>query len=105
MSREPGHDGCLESMGRTITMQAFIFAAIAGAEKHSLSTPHKILSQSVEREIMAMGTGSWCVLEELVKDNYTRFDTRSYHRCRETRLRRSASNNWQNSTSCFYLVE
>ena len=44
----------------------------------------KILTKSVEREMKVKGTGSRCLLEECVNDNYyTRFHPHDYHCCRE----------------------
>ena len=46
------------------------------------TVPH---TQSMEREMWVKGTGSWCVLEEYVRDNYyKRVHNPSYHRYRET---------------------
>ena len=43
------------------------------------------MTKSLEREIYLKGTGSKCVREEYVEDiYYAMFDTRSYHRFRET---------------------
>ena len=62
-------------------MQAFIPTATTVAEKCTLfldstqkfeifQTRRKILTKSLEREMKVKGTGSRCLLEECVKDNY-----------------------------------
>ena len=54
-------------------MQGFTLAAITGAEKTKLT-------KSVDCEIQVKVSGSMCMLEGYVKDNYyARFHTRSYH--------------------------
>ena len=58
-------------------MQGLRLAAITDVEKTKLR--HK-MSKSVDREIWVKVSGSRCVLEGYVKDNYyARFETRSYY--------------------------
>ena len=51
-------------------MQDFMILAIIGTEKNTLVFYScEILTKSMECEMQVMGTGSWCVLVEYVKDN------------------------------------
>ena len=53
----------------------------------NFQTRHKILTKSLEREMKVKGTGSRCLLEECVKDNYyARFYPHSYHCCKEMKF-------------------
>ena len=73
-SRSAGQGACLKGMSRTITMQAFTLAAMMIAEKTNFHM------KSVGHEIWVKVSGSRCVLEGYVKDNYyARFETRSNH--------------------------
>ena len=59
-------------------MQGLRLAAITDVEKTKLR--RKICQKSVDREIWVKVSGSRCVLEGYVKDNYyARFETPSYH--------------------------
>ena len=74
-SRAPGQGACSKGMSRTITMQGFTFPAITDIEK-----PKLLDKKSMDHEIYVKGTGSRCVLEGYVKDNYyARFHIPSYH--------------------------
>ena len=67
-------------------MQGLILTALTGTEK--LITNYLIvlkLCQLMQLELQFKVTRSLWVLEEYVKDNnYARFHTHSYHRCRQT---------------------
>ena len=77
-----GQGTCLKGMSRTITMQGFTLAAITDAEKIKLRRKNEQSQWSVKYR--SRGTGSRCVLERYVKDNYyARFQTTSSHLCRE----------------------
>ena len=67
-SRSAGQGACLKGMSRTITMQGSTLAEKTKTIK------------SMDHEIWVKGTGSRCVLEGYVKDNYyARFHTHSYN--------------------------
>ena len=57
------------------------------------------MTKLLEREIKVKGTGSQCMLEKYVENNYyTTFDTRSYHHYRETHFKdRLDVKSWQKS--------
>ena len=72
-SSELGHGACMKSMSRCNTMQGFVLTA---TEKCIL-----VIDSIMERKMQVMGKGSWCMLEEYVKDNYyihVRFHTNVY---------------------------
>ena len=61
--------------------------------------------KSVEREIKVKGTGSRCLLEKCVKDNYyARFHLHSYHCCKEINFISRLDVNFLDSTQNFDKV-
>ena len=63
------------------------------------------MTKSVEREMKVKGTGSRCLLEECVKDNYyAKFHPHSYHCCREMNFISSLDANFLDSTQSFDKV-
>ena len=88
-------------------MQGFIFTATTAAEKLTIfldgtyifQTRRKILTKSLEREMKVKGTGSRCLPEKCVKNNYyARFHPHSYHCCKEMKFIPRLNLNFLDST-------
>ena len=102
-SRAPGHSACLKSY-----VKDNYFAKFDTRSYHHYRETHfnarldvKSWQSHWSAKSRSKGTRSKCVLEEYVEDNYyTRFDTRSYHRFRETHFNaRLDVKSWQSHWS------